>query len=283
MRFRTFGWLYVSIASTFLLLLESVTSFVAVVAQRPTSQQLSKKPTWTTTSRIITASSSSGASSSAVVGWIRQQQQQQSATTLLVLAAVQQSSSPTPPPPRRPPRRSLPKKKRRRHNGGGDNASSNSGGGPVDDFPWESAESRPLISSKKIELGEDYWVDEQDMIQYLAHQQRAEQQKKRRRDGPTTAGQITPEKLWTEVLSPYKNNWIGLISVSIVAIAFIFKVRNAPLSPKKQNNTKQNIISHSPGLPFSCRFLLLLLLLSLSSLLVFPRGDQPTYDHQRTN
>ena len=45
--------------------------------------------------------------------------------------------------------------------------------------------------------------------------------------------QITQEKLWTEVLSPYKQNWIGYISVVIVVIAFIVKnfpeVMNPPL------------------------------------------------------
>ena len=33
----------------------------------------------------------------------------------------------------------------------------------TDDFPWETAESRPLVTSKSIEYGEDYWIDERDL------------------------------------------------------------------------------------------------------------------------
>lgn len=30
------------------------------------------------------------------------------------------------------------------------------------DFPWETAESRPLVSSISKEAGEDYWIDEKE-------------------------------------------------------------------------------------------------------------------------
>lgn len=109
----------------------------------------------------------------------------------------------------RRPRRSLEKRRKRRDNDGIDHEK-------ADDFPWDSAESRPMVPSLKKELGEDYWVDEDELARY-----QAKLVEQRQRD----PGQIPEEKLWIEVLSPYKDNWIGLISVSIVALSFIFKVR----------------------------------------------------------
>ena len=70
------------------------------------------------------------------------------------------------------------------------------------------------MSSNARELGEDYWIDEEEL-----RRQREREAQIRARD----PGQIPEEKLWIEVLSPYKQNWIGLISVSIIALAFIFK------------------------------------------------------------
>jgi hypothetical protein len=32
-------------------------------------------------------------------------------------------------------------------------------------------------------------------------------------------GEIPKEKLWNEVLSPYRQNWIGIVSVIIVILA----------------------------------------------------------------
>ena len=92
-----------------------------------------------------------------------------------------------------------------------------------DDFPWETAESRTLIAAAAREAGEDYWIDYEEL-------QKEKQRNDRRvlRDSP---GRISDQKLWVEVLSPYKQNWIGLISVSIVAFAFIFKYFPEVISP----------------------------------------------------
>ena len=40
-----------------------------------------------------------------------------------------------------------------------------------EDFPWETAEKRPFISSKAIEKGEDYWIDGRDLEKEEARQQ----------------------------------------------------------------------------------------------------------------
>jgi hypothetical protein len=84
----------------------------------------------------------------------------------------------------------------------------------ADDFPWDTAESRPLILSTAKEAGEDYWMDE---AEFERERMRKEQIKAR------DPGQVPDEKLWNEVLSPYRQNWIGLISVTIIVFAFIFK------------------------------------------------------------
>ena len=34
---------------------------------------------------------------------------------------------------------------------------------PEDNFPWDTAESRPLVASRSKEAGEDYWIDEKDL------------------------------------------------------------------------------------------------------------------------
>jgi hypothetical protein len=119
--------------------------------------------------------------------------------------------------PQRKPRRSLEKRPRKR------DRPSPSGNGNVnrivddtngDDYFWETAERRSLISWAAREAGEDYWydLDEYNKVQ--------EREAARRAREP---GQISNQKLWTEVLSPYRQNWIGLISVTIIALAFIFK------------------------------------------------------------
>lgn len=104
------------------------------------------------------------------------------------------------------PRRNLPKRRRRRNNGDQSTSEDND-----DDF-WLRSESRPLIAEKSIELGEDYWIDEDELAAELARQEA------RRRMDP---GQIPKEKLWTEILSPYRQNWIGMVTVVVVILATI--------------------------------------------------------------
>jgi hypothetical protein len=80
-----------------------------------------------------------------------------------------------------------------------------------DEVLWETAEFRPLVSSRSKELGEDYWIDEKDL----------ERERQRIASRPLDPGQIPEQKLWKEVLSPYRQNWIGYISVVFVILATI--------------------------------------------------------------
>ena len=83
----------------------------------------------------------------------------------------------------------------------------------LDEEFWKTAETRPLVASNAIEQGLDYWISEEEM----------EREKLRREAKPPSPEQIPDEKLWTEVLSPYKQNWIGFISVTVIVLAFIIK------------------------------------------------------------
>ena len=134
-------------------------------------------------------------------------------------------------PQQRQPRRNLQKRQRKNRRlldsppsyfvDGGNYGSTGHNRSP-DDFPWETAESRSLITSAAREAGEDYWIDLEELKR---EQERVE--RKRLRE----PGQIPDQKLWTEVLSPYRQNWIGLISVSIIAFAFIFKYFPEVINP----------------------------------------------------
>jgi hypothetical protein len=93
------------------------------------------------------------------------------------------------------------------------------GRSPEDAAFWEKSESRPLISSNAKEKGQDYWVDEEAL--------KREQEREAARIAARQSGkQVPDEKLWGEILSPYRQNWIGFISVVIITIAFI--IRNFP-------------------------------------------------------
>jgi hypothetical protein len=134
-------------------------------------------------------------------------------------------------PQQRQPRRNLQKRQRKNRRSrdslpsyftDGVNYGSSGHNRSPDDFPWETAESRTLITSAAREAGEDYWIDLEDLKR---DQEKAERRK------PRDPGQIPDQKLWTEVLSPYRQNWIGLISVSIIAFAFIFKYFPEVINP----------------------------------------------------
>lgn len=111
----------------------------------------------------------------------------------------------------RKPRRSLQKRRKRNKNNGDTEYSFVNPAAEKDDFPWDTAESRPLIAADKIEAGEDYWIDEVDL----------KKQEERAKPPKRLEGQVTDEKLWGEVLSPYRQNWIGLFSVLVVALGVI--------------------------------------------------------------
>lgn len=90
------------------------------------------------------------------------------------------------------------------------------GRSPEDAAFWEKSESRPLIPSNAKEKGQDYWVDEEAL--------KREQEREAARIAARQSGkQVPDEKLWNEILSPYRQNWIGLLSVFIITIAFIIK------------------------------------------------------------
>lgn len=110
----------------------------------------------------------------------------------------------------RQPRRNLVKRQRRKSREGNSRHSGGSAAG--DAFPWETAESRSIVSTVSKEMGEDYWIDQEEL---QAVQKRREALQKRE------PGQIPNEKLWIEILSPYKQNWIGMISVVMVVLATI--------------------------------------------------------------
>jgi hypothetical protein len=71
-----------------------------------------------------------------------------------------------------------------------------------------------LISSASKEAGEDYWIDEEDL-----------EKERRRKDGiknrKAMEGEVSKEKLWSEVKAPYKQNWIGYFSVTIAILSAI--------------------------------------------------------------
>jgi hypothetical protein len=110
------------------------------------------------------------------------------------------------PPVQRQPRRKLQKRRRRREKQLGGIFDDSD-----DDEQWETAELRPLVLSRSKELGEDYWIDEKDL----------QRERQRMASRPPDPGQIPEQKLWKEVLSPYRQNWIGLISVVFVVLATI--------------------------------------------------------------
>lgn len=89
-------------------------------------------------------------------------------------------------------------------------------------------ETRPLVRSKSIEAGEDYWIDEADLQKYTQREQAIKNRK-------AMEGEISKEKLQQEVVAPYKQNWIGLLSASIVVLAAILKenpeLMNTPMIP----------------------------------------------------
>lgn len=110
--------------------------------------------------------------------------------------------------PKRTARRDL--RKRRRRNKIADDSTSEVDN-RTDYAEAQMSEIRPLIKSSAREKGVDYWMDEEELQKY--------NQSLRRR--PREAGQVPDEKLWKEVLSPYRDNWIGLFSVLVVVIATI--------------------------------------------------------------
>jgi len=95
------------------------------------------------------------------------------------------------------------KKRRKRNRNGNPNQKG-------DDFPWDTAESRSLVPSISKESGEDYWIDQDEF----------EREAQRLKNRPKV-GEVSKEKLMTEVKAPYKQNWIGYFSMVIVILSAI--------------------------------------------------------------
>lgn len=69
----------------------------------------------------------------------------------------------------------------------------------------------PKTNSINREDGTDYWMDEKDV--------KKEQAKKVKRKAPAP-DQFPKERIRDEIVSPYKNNWILFIAITIFSIAF---------------------------------------------------------------
>mmetsp|Transcript_32822 Transcript_32822/g.59457 ORF Transcript_32822/g.59457 Transcript_32822/m.59457 type:complete len:137 (-) Transcript_32822:661-1071(-) len=87
--------------------------------------------------------------------------------------------------PPRQPRRNLKKRRRNKRRGEMQPAFSS------EQFPWDTAESRPLVSSKSREAGEDYWIDDEDLEKSIQRKQAIKNRK-------AMEGEIPKEKLWSE-------------------------------------------------------------------------------------
>jgi hypothetical protein len=153
-------------------------------------------------------------------------------TTTTTTTTILLMSSSSPPP--RQPRRML--KKRRRKDGDNNNKrrfiANNNNNNNLKSSPWNNSsnnnnnnynnedttttEYRPLVSSVRRDLGEDYWIDPADLEKERQQQQQRQLQLRQR---PSNV--IPPEKLWSEVKAPYQQNWIGYYSVFIAILSMI--------------------------------------------------------------
>jgi len=134
------------------------------------------------------------------------------------------------PPRRAQPRRNLKKRPRRRDKRGGGNIiqlPTQEVNGDQDEIEGE-AEWRPLAKSRAIESGQDYWIDETELRKVKEREWALKNRK-------LSVGEMPKEKLRTEVVAPYKQNWIGWFSVGIVMIATIVtqfpELLNTPVIP----------------------------------------------------
>jgi hypothetical protein len=114
-------------------------------------------------------------------------------------------------PLKRIPRRDLKKRSRKNRDGKSKTFLPNE---PEVDTSMQITEIRPLVRSRSIEAGEDYWIDEDDLKKSIERENAIKNRK-------ALEGEISQEKLVSEVVAPYKQNWIGLISVFVVTISFI--------------------------------------------------------------
>ena len=77
-------------------------------------------------------------------------------------------------------------------------------------------ETKPLIAAKRKEAGEDFWIDPKDLKRETERQQAIANRKAGEQEMPQA-------KLREEVVAPYTQNWIGIISVGFVVLAAIIQ------------------------------------------------------------
>ena len=102
---------------------------------------------------------------------------------------------------------------------------------------WTTGESRPLITSRQKEAGEDFWIDPEDLEKEKQRQLAIANRK-------SMEGEMSKEKLMTEVTAPYKQNWIGFFSVVIVVLAFI--VTNFPEALENPRISFPDLVAGDP-------------------------------------
>jgi hypothetical protein len=143
-------------------------------------------------------------------------------TTSTTILSMSSSS-----PPPRQPRRML--KKRRRRDGDNsrrfivneqaNNKKIKNDNNNNNNNDAVTTEYRPLVSSVRRDLGEDYWIDPVELENERQRQQ--QQQKLQQQRQQRAVNVIPPEKLWSEVKAPYQQNWIGYFSVFIAILSMI--------------------------------------------------------------
>ncbi len=84
----------------------------------------------------------------------------------------------------------------------------------------DDIEVRPIRRRDAIEAGLDYWIDESDLEKERARKVML-QQRRRVGGGGGMEQQISREKLKEEMVAPYKQNWIGLLSVGVVLLSAV--------------------------------------------------------------
>lgn len=85
-------------------------------------------------------------------------------------------------------------------------------------FDDDEVEIRPARRRDAVEAGLDYWIDEAD---FERERQRKLAARNRKVAMKAEAGSMSRRRLREEVVAPYKQNWIGLLSAGIVALSVI--------------------------------------------------------------
>ena len=82
--------------------------------------------------------------------------------------------------------------------------------------PDDVWETKPLIAAQRKEAGEDFWIDPEDI-------KREKERKQAIANRKAAESEMPQSKLRSEIVAPYKQNWIGIISVLFIVLATIVK------------------------------------------------------------